>query len=120
MNTSWHNLTVSKLDDGGICLKQSECGDDSVIHLHPQQLRSVAEEIGLVAPNHSTDDLSKRMAEQLCRVYLQMTDDYRHLSPALEIVHSRLDGFIDGIPEQIFPYHLWEESRDLLQPGSEV
>ena len=79
MNTRWHDLIVKRLEDGGIHLEQQYL-EPSVIHLHPQQLRHVAEQFGLVAPNYPDDELSKRLAEQLCRVYLEMHDDYRYLS----------------------------------------
>lgn len=110
MNTRWHDLTVERLEDGGIHLEQQAGLDEpSVIHLHPQQLRHVAEQFGLVAPNYPDDELSKRLAEQLCKVYLEMADDHRHLSHALEDSFERLGGFIDCIPDALFPNHLWEE-----------
>lgn len=118
MNTRWHDLIVERLEDGGIHLEQySGCGENSVIHLHPVQLRHTAERFGLVAPNYPDDEQSKRLAEQLCKVYLEMADDYRHLSHALESAYERLGGFIDNIPDDIFPNHLWEEraERELQQ-----
>ena len=111
MNTRWHDLSVERLEDGGIHLEQQYL-EPSVIHLHPQQLRHVAEQFGLVAPNYPDDELSKRLAEQLCRVYLEMHDDYRHLSDKLESALDRLGGFIDGIPDSIFPNHLWEQREE--------
>lgn len=108
--TRWHDLIVERLKDGGIHLEQQAgLQEPSVIHLHPQQLRHVAEQFGLVAPNYPDDELSKRLAEQLCKLYLEMADDYRHLSHTLEGSFERLGGFIDGIPDAIFPNHLWEE-----------
>lgn len=110
MNTRWHDLTFDRLKDGGIHLEQqSGCEEPNVIHLHPVQLRHIAETFGLVAPNHPADELSKQLAEQLCRVFLDMCDDYRHLSHALEDVYLRLDGYISALPDAIFPHHLWEE-----------
>lgn len=107
--TRWHDLIVERLKDGGIHLEQQAgLQEPSVIHLHPQQLRHVAEQFGLVAPNYPDDELSKRLAEQLCKLYLEMSED-RCLSHALEGSFERLGGFIDGIPDAIFPNHLWEE-----------
>ena len=111
MNTRWHDLIVERLEDGGIHLEQQYL-EPSVIHLHPQQLRHVAEQFGLVAPNYPDDELSKRLAEQLCKVYLEMADDHRHLSHTLEYSFERLGGFIDGIPDAIFPNHLWDEREE--------
>lgn len=111
--TRWHDLVVQRLKDGGIRLEQhSGLGEPSVIHLHPQQLRHVAEQFGLVAPNYPDDELATRLAEQLCRVYLEMLDDYRHLSHTLESAFERLGGFVDGIPDAIFPNHLWDEREE--------
>ena len=113
MNTRWHDLIVSRLKDGGIHLEQHAGLDEpSVIHLHPQQLRHVAEQFGLVAPNYPDDELSRQFAEQLCKVYLEMADDYHHLSHTLELTFERLGGFIDGIPDAIFPQHLWDERAE--------
>lgn len=121
MNTRWHDLIVERLKDGGIHLEQhAGLQEPAVIHLHPQQLRHVAEQFGLVAPNYPTDELSKRLAEQLCRVYLDMADDYRHLSHTLENTFARLDGFIDSIPDTLFPGHLWDEREEQQKSEKEI
>lgn len=121
MNTRWHDLIVERLKDGGIHLEQQAGLDEpSVIHLHPQQLRHTAEQFGLVEANYPTDEMSKRLAEQLCRVYLDMADDYRYLSPTLENTFARLDGFIDGIPAPLFPSHLWDEREERQKSEKEI
>lgn len=113
MNTRWHDLIVERLEDGGIHLEQhAGLQEPSVIHLHPQQLRHVAEQFGLVVPNYPDDELTKRLAEQLCKVYLEMADDFRYLSDSLEDAFDRLGGFIDNIPDSIFPNHLWEAREE--------
>lgn len=119
MNTRWHDLIVDRLKDGGIHLEQqSGLQEPSVIHLHPQQLRHVAEQFGLVAPNYPDDELSKRLAERICRVFLAMSDDYRHLSHVMEAEFNSLDGFIDALPDAVFPFHLWDE-REALERKKE-
>jgi len=120
MNTRWHDLTFDRLKDGGIHLEQqSGCEEPSVIHLHPVQLRHIAETFGLVSPNYSADELSKQLAEQLCLVFLDMCDDYRHLSHMLEATYSRLDGYIAAMPTAIFPYHLWDEREERERKAKE-
>ena len=120
MNTRWHDLIIDRLPDGGIHLEQQSGVDEpNVIHLHPAQLRHVAETFDLVAPNYPADELSKQLAEQLCLVFLDMCDDYRHLSHTLEDTYSRLDGFIAAMPTSIFPYHLWDEREERERKAKE-
>ena len=111
MTNKFFDLQFSQLESGTIRLKQEAYGDD-VVDLHPVQFRYVAEHFGLVAPSYPADELSKQLAEQLCRVFLDMSDDYRHLSHTLEDTYSRLDGFIDAMPVAIFPHHLWDEREE--------
>jgi hypothetical protein len=111
------DLAFSVADDGSIELEQ-DCGIGEVdrISLHSCHVRHLFERAGLLLPG---DELAKKLAEQLCRTFLAMCDDYRHLSPSLEAEYSRLDAFIDLMPESIFPYHLWSE-RESKAPADAV
>ena len=109
MTNRFYDLTYSKQPDGSIRLVQSDCGDDYIIDMHPAQLRHVAEHFGLVPPAPPADDLTKRLAEQLGRVFLDMSDDYRHLTQTLEFAFARIDGFLETLPDDVFPFHLWDE-----------
>jgi len=104
------DLSFEQLPDGAIRLKQADGIDEaSVIDLHPWQLRAVAEHFCLVHPAPPADELAKKLAEQLCRTFLALCDNYQYLSPSLETEYARLDAYVDLLPESIFPYHLWDE-----------
>lgn len=118
----FHDLGFQKAPDGSIRLIQNDCGEDSVIYMHQEQLRHIAEQLGLVAPNYQADELSKRLAEQLCVVYLAMADDCRHLSPKMEETFTRLDAYVDCLPAEVFPHHLWErrEAKEKAQAARAI
>ena len=112
MSTRWHDLIIDRLKDGGIHLEQHSGVDDpNVIHLHPAQLRHVAETFGLVAPNYPDDELSKRLAVQLCTILRELEDE-RHRSPALDLTYARLDAWCSALPDDIFPHHVWDDEDD--------
>jgi hypothetical protein len=112
MNTRWHDLIIDRLPDGGIHLEQQAgLEEPSVIHLHPAQLRHVAETFGLVAPNYPADELSKRLAEQLCTI-LRELDGERHRSPWLDMTYTKLDAWCSALPDAIFPHHLWDDESE--------
>ena len=71
----FYDLTFSRQPDGSIRLTQSDCGEDYIIDLHPAQLRYMAESFGLVAPNYPGDELSKRLARQLCTIQRELADE---------------------------------------------
>lgn len=112
MNTRWHDLMVDRLPDGGIRLEQqSGCEEPSVIHLHPVQLRHIAETFGLVAPNYPADELSKRLAEQLCTILRELEDE-RQRSLCLDLTYTKLDAWCSALPDDIFPHHVWDDEDD--------
>lgn len=63
-NTRWHDLKVDQLEDGGIRLEQSDCGEDCVIYLHPEQLQFIARKLCGMKPETATKaaDLERRIA----------------------------------------------------------
>ncbi len=112
MNTRWHDLIIDRLPDGGIHLEQQSGVDEpNVIHLHPAQLRHVAETFGLVAPNYPADEMSKRLAEQLCTILRELEDERRR-SPSLDLTYTKLDAWCSALPDDIFPHHVWEDEDD--------
>lgn len=54
------------------------------------------------------EEMSGRLAEQLCRTYLELLDADQ-LPPRLDMELQRLDGCVSMIPDAIFPFHLWEK-----------
>ena len=104
----FHDLAFSRQPDGSIRLTQSDCGEDSIIDLHPAQLRYMAESFGLVAPNYPDDELSKRLARQLCTIQRELADEC-HRSHWLEMIFAKLDAYCASIPESVFPFDLWPD-----------
>lgn len=114
MNTRWHDLIVDRIPDGGVHLEQqSGCEEPNVIHLHPAQLRHIAETFGLVAPNYPADELAKRLAYQLCAT-LKGLEDECHRSHWLELTYAKLDAWCSAIPDELFPYDLWEDEPEAM------
>lgn len=110
MNNRFYDLTFETLDSGVIRLKQSAFDEDNIIDLHPAQLRHVAETIGLVAPSYPADELTKRLAEQLCTVQKELADEC-HRSHWLELTYTKLDAWCSALPNDIFPYYLWDDEQ---------
>lgn len=65
MNARWHDLTFDRLKDGGIHLEQqSGCEEPSVIHLHPEQVLSIARHLCGMQPETAkqVQELERRIA----------------------------------------------------------
>lgn len=104
----FYDLTFSRQPDGSIRLVQSDCGEDYIIDLHPAQLRHVAESFGLVAPAYPADELSKRLARQLCEIQKGLAEEC-HRSPWLQMLFTKLDAYCISLPDDIFPHDLWDD-----------
>lgn len=104
----FYDLTFSRQPDGSIRLTQSDCGEDCIIDLHPAQLRHVAESFALVAPTYPADELSKRLARQLCTIQRELADEC-HRSHWLEMTFAKLDAYCSSLPDEIFPHDLWDD-----------
>lgn len=112
MTNRFYDLQFSREPDGGIYLEQ-QCGiDDPVtMFMHPAQLRHMAETFGLVAPNYSADELSQRLAVQLCTILRELEDEC-HRSPGLDRTYAKLDAWCSALPDNIFPHHVWDDEDD--------
>lgn len=111
MNTRWHDLIIDRLPDGGIHLEQHSGVDDpNVIHLHPAQLRYIAEIFGLIAPNYPADELTARLARQLGSILIELEEEC-HRSHRLGLTFTKLDAFVSSIPEAFFPHDLWDDDN---------
>lgn len=112
MTNRFYDLTFNREPDGSIYLEQ-HCGiDDPVsIFAHPAQLRYICESLGLVSPNYPADELSKRLAEQLCTI-LRDLEDERHRSHRLDMTYTKLDAWCSALPDDIFPHHVWDDDDD--------
>jgi len=105
----FYDLKFSRKPDGGICLtQQSGLDQPDTIYLHPAQLRHVAESFGLVQPNYPADELTKRLAEQLCTLLRELEDEC-HRSHWLGMTYAKLDAWCSALPDEIFPHHVWDD-----------
>ena len=104
----FYDLSFSRQPDGSIRLMQSDCGEDCIIDMHPAQLRHVAEVFALVAPTYPADELSKRLARQLCEIQKGLVEEC-HRSPWLEMLFTKLDAYCSSLPDDIFPHDLWDD-----------
>lgn len=111
MTNRFYDLTFNHEPDGSIYLEQ-HCGiDDPVsIFAHPAQLRYICESFGLVAPTYPADELSKRLAVQLCTILRELEDE-RHRSHWLDMTYTKLDAWCSALPDNIFPHHLWDDDE---------
>lgn len=109
--TKFHDLTFNRQTDGSIRLTQSDCGEDSIIDLHPVQLRHIAEAFGVVAPSNPADELSKRLAFQLCTILRELEDEC-HRSHWLQLTYTKLDAWCSALPDDIFPHHVWDDDQE--------
>lgn len=119
MTNRFFDLTFERLASGSIRLKQSAFDEDSIIDMHPAQLRHVAEALGLVPPSYPADELTKRLAEQLCTILKELADEC-HRSHWLELTYAKLDAWCSALPNDIFPFDLWEETEKASGSGEEV
>lgn len=109
--TRFQDLAYEQLKDSTIRLEQrGYSGEEAVIDLHPAQLRYVAEQFGLVAPNYPADELSNRLARQLCEIQRELASEC-HRSPGLDSTFAKLDGYCSSIPDAIFPHDLWDDDE---------
>lgn len=91
-------------------------GETVTIRLHRAHLRILLEEVGMLASPLQADEFTKAVCEKLCQVYLEMKAEYHHLSHQLEDVFERLDGFLDAIPSEYWPSHLWANEDEKREP----
>lgn len=112
--TKFHDLTFNRQPDGSIRLTQTDCGEDSTIDLHPAQLRYMAESFSMVTPNSTSDELSRRLARQLCEIQKGLVSEY-HRSPWLEMLFIKLDAYCSSLPDDIFPHDLWDDDEPNTQ-----
>jgi hypothetical protein len=112
MINRFYDLKFDREPDGGIYLEQqSGLEEPDTIFLHPAQLRHIAETFGLVAPNYPADELTKRLAVQLCTILRELEDE-RHRSPRLDMTYTKLDAWCSALPDDIFPHHVWDDEDD--------
>lgn len=63
------------------------------------------------------EEMSRRLAEQLCRTH-QCMERLSGLHYLLDMELQRLDGCVSMIPDEIYPFHLWEKRHDTKPAAS--
>jgi hypothetical protein len=116
MKFEHHHLEVER-DGDYVILRQNESGGTEAVCLHVSQLRYVAEMAGVVQPNYPADELTKRLAHQLCEIRRELADEcYR--SHWLGMTWEKLHGYCESIPDNVFPWEMFEDEADQAPPAT--
>ena len=94
-----------------IQIEQRNLERTQVIYMAPSQLRAIAEHFGLVPPQYPADELTKRLARQLCEIRRDLADEC-NCSPWVELTWEKLHGFCESIPDNIFPWEMFEDKTE--------
>lgn len=89
--TRWHDLKIDRLEDGGIRLEQSDCGEDCVIYLHPEQALFIARQVCGMKP-----ETAERIGELERRIAV-LTDKLQNVVCESRFRESVLNGCSDGL-----------------------
>ena len=109
MKTQFNDLSFERLDDGVFRLGQSDGSKDGcLINIHPAQLRYIFEQTGYLLPPAPTDELSKRLARQLCELRSELVDEYG-ISPGVNEAITMLGAYCDSLPDVIFKIDLYHK-----------
>lgn len=104
------------IDSSGpwIDLEQSAgCGEVSRITLHRIHLRLLFEEAGHLLPPTPADELSRRLARQLCELRMELANEYGR-SPGINEVVTMLGAYCDALPDSVFPFDLFPDEAPEL------
>ena len=92
-------------------IEQRDFEHTQVICLAPSQLRAIAEHFGLVPPQYPADELTKRLARQLCEIRKMLADE-TSASPWIEMAFHTLNAYCNSLPDSIFPFAMFEEETE--------
>ena len=90
-------------------------GEMASIRLHKIHLRLLLQQVGLLTAPTPADELTRRLCEKLVETYLVLAEA-RELSDATESLFWQLSGFLDLIPTEYWPYHLWAGRDEKREP----
>lgn len=92
-----------------IDLEQSaDCGEVSRITMHRCHLHLLFEEAGYVTPPMRADELSRRLAQQLCSVLRDLSTETAP-SPTVNRIIDKLIAYKEMLPDSIFPFDLYPD-----------
>lgn len=107
------DLAFAVGEDGSIELAQEDdCNEPHRITLHACHVRHLFEVSGHLLPPPSADELSKRLARQLCSVLLDLCEE-TGCSPAVDHAIDTLIAYKQALPDSVFPYDLYENEQEL-------
>lgn len=100
------DLSFRALPDGSLELEQGFT-ETHRISLHSCQARLLFEKTGHLLP---ADELSKRLARQLCEVLRDLCDQ-SGLHPVVDRAITTLAAYRDALPESVFPHELYPDDE---------
>ena len=100
------DLSFRALPDGSLELEQGFT-ETHRISLHSCQVRLLFEKTGHLLP---ADELSKRLARQLCEVLRDLCDQ-SGLHPVVDRAITTLAAYRDALPESVFPHELYPDDE---------
>lgn len=100
------DLSFQVLPDGSLELEQG-FAEIYRISLHSCQVRLLFEKTGHLLP---ADELSKRLARQLCEVLSDLCDQ-SGLSPTVDRVIDQLIAYKQSLPDSVFPHDLYQNGE---------
>lgn len=100
------DLSFRALPDGSLELEQGFTKTHR-ISLHSCQARLLFEKTGHLLP---ADELSKRLARQLCEVLRDLCDQ-SGLHPVVDRAITTLAAYRDALPESVFPHELYPDDE---------
>lgn len=80
-------------------------GEMASIRLHRLHVHVLFQAAGLLTAPTPADELTRRLCEKLVETYLVLAEA-GELSDATESLFWQLNGFLDLIPSEYWPYHL--------------
>lgn len=97
--------------DGSIDLEQSYSGNVDRISLHSCHVRHLFECAGHLLPSVPADDLSKRLAVQVCELRDGLALEIGR-SPGIDALHLQATAATDMMPDTVYPHWLYESPAD--------
>jgi hypothetical protein len=109
-----YDLAFEVMPDGSIELEQG-FAEVQRISLHACHVRHLLERAGHLLPPPPADELTKRLARQLCELRMELSNEYGR-SPGINEAITMLGAFCDSLPDSVFPFDLYpDDSPEVLQ-----
>jgi hypothetical protein len=114
------NLTYRINPDGSVDLEQDlGAGNVERVFLHRVHVRLILEETHHLLPPPPADELSKRLARQLCLALRELCSE-TGVSPVVDRVITSLTAWKEGLPDAIFPFDIYQDKEDEAAGNSSI